>query len=110
MNVRKVQTKQADIIQIDDSTRKIISFPSIDRKIENRKIEEDRYISFLLLKQKFVGIVIIILTIFLCKSGLLYDNTIRGNDCTFAILSIPFGIWMIFTKYNVFYYPDNEDE
>lgn len=105
MNVRKVQTKQADIIQIDDTTRKIISFPSIDRKIE-----EDRYTSFLLLKQKFIGIVIIILSIFLCKSGLLYDNTIRGNDCTFAILSIPFGIWMIFTKYNVFYYPDNEDE
>lgn len=75
---------------------------------QKEKTEEavDRYNFLMLLIQKFIGIAIVILTVLLCKSGLLYDAVTGINDCTFAILSIPFGVWMIFTKCHVFYEPE----
>lgn len=53
---------------------------------------------FYFLKQKFIGVVTIVGTIVVCNSGLLYNEEIQGNDWTIALLSIPFGLILIFTK------------
>lgn len=42
--------------------------------------------------------VTIVGTIVVCNSGLLYNEEIQGNDWTIALLSIPFGLILIFTK------------
>lgn len=63
-----------------------------------RELEVNMKEKFYFLKQKFIGVVTIIGTIVICNSGLLYNEEIQGNDWTIALLSIPFGLILIFTK------------
>lgn len=53
---------------------------------------------FYFLKQKFIGAVIIVGTIVVCNSGLLYNEEIQGNDWTIALFTIPIGLIFIFSK------------
>ena len=63
-----------------------------------RERERELKEKFYFLKQKFIGVVTIVGTIVVCNSGLLYNEEIQGNDWTIALLSIPFGLILIFTK------------
>lgn len=63
-----------------------------------RERERELKEKFYFLKQKFIGALTIVGTIVVCNSGLLYNEEIQGNDWTIALLSIPFGLILIFTK------------
>lgn len=65
---------------------------------EESERERELKEKFYFLKQKFIGVVTIVGTIVVCNSGLLYNEEIQGNDWTIALLSIPFGLILIFTK------------
>lgn len=63
-----------------------------------RERERELKEKFYFLKQKFIGVLTIVGTIVVCNSGWLYNEEIQGNDWTIALLSIPFGLILIFTK------------
>lgn len=65
---------------------------------EESERERELKEKFYFLKQKFIGALTIVGTIVVCNSGLLYNEEIQGNDWTIALLSIPFGLILIFTK------------
>lgn len=65
---------------------------------EQRERERELKEKFYFLKQKFIGVVTIVGTIVVCNSGWLYNEEIQGNDWTIVLLSIPFGLILIFTK------------
>ena len=53
---------------------------------------------FYFLKQKVIGVIIVVGTIFICNSGLLYNEETHGNDWTIAFFIIPLGLALIFAK------------
>lgn len=71
------------------------------RKEEVRKKRERLYF----LKQKVVGLFLIIITILLCNSNLMYDITTGKNDWTIALITIPIGLILLFSKEK--YWMDN---
>lgn len=65
-------------------------------------------------KQKLIGLTFVVVSIWLISSGIMYDSAIQRNDCTFALITIPLGLFLIFTKEKVLFEeehnPDNEGE
>ena len=51
-----------------------------------------------LLRQKIIGVLIIIITILLCRSNFFYEPTIQANDCTFALLTLPIGLVLLLSR------------
>lgn len=49
-------------------------------------------------KQKAIGLFFIILSIWSATSGMLVDPITQENDCTFAIIALPLGLILLFTK------------
>lgn len=54
-------------------------------------------------KQKFIGIMFLIISVVLVKSGLMYDVVTGMNDGTFLMFIIPLGLFLVFTKNRCFY-------
>ena len=67
------------------------------RRIREKRMEILRE-KLYLLRQKIIGIIVIVITILLCRSDLFYEPKIGGNDCTFALITIPLGLLLIFSK------------
>jgi len=55
------------------------------------------------LVQKIIGIFMIVIPIIMLKFGLFYEPTINSNDGTFLLLTVPIGLYMMFTKHNYIY-------
>lgn len=53
-------------------------------------------------KQKIIGILFILATVLIYYSGIFYDPKTQGMDCTFSLITIPIGLFLIFTKDKVF--------
>lgn len=106
---------------MDNTARKIIPFQYIDleqfeseiRADERRRIKERmrlrkerraairaerRKILIRYAIQKSMGAALIILSIWAVTSGLMYDPVVKMNDGTFLLITIPLGLFMIFTK------------
>lgn len=106
---------------MDNTARKVIPFQNIDleqfeadiRADERKRIREEmrirrerkaairakkreRIINYLI--QKTIGIMIIALSIWVVTSGLMYDPITGINDGTFLLITIPLGLFMIFTR------------
>lgn len=71
---------------------------SEERKMTNQEREKELKERFYFLKQKIIGVVIIVGTILVCNSGLLYNEEIQGNDWTISLLFIPMGLMLLFSK------------
>lgn len=52
-------------------------------------------------KQKIYGIFIIICTCIICSSSLAYSTTMKGNDWTIALLTVPLGLYLIFARHRL---------
>lgn len=106
---------------MNNTARKVIPFQSIDleqfeadiRADERQRIKEEmrmrrerkaairverreRMIKYAI--QKTIGVAIVALSIWAATSGLMYDPTTGLNDGTFMFITIPLGLFMIFTK------------
>ena len=106
---------------MNNTARKVIPFQSIDleqfeadiRADERQRIKEEmrmrrerkaairverreRMIKYAI--QKTIGVAIVALSIWVATSGLMYDPTTGLNDGTFMLITIPLGLFMIFTK------------
>lgn len=72
----------------------------IQKEIERQhKLENFMYFA----KQKFIGIMFVVVSVVLVKSGLMYDAVTGMNDGTFLVFTIPFGLFLTFTKSHCFY-------
>jgi len=59
------------------------------------------------LLQRFIGFAIIVLTIVYARSDIAYDAYYGVKDCSFALVTIPMGMWMMFGS-NVYKYIYNK--
>lgn len=50
------------------------------------------------IKQKVIGLLLIIVTIIICSSGLFYDEVMQCNDYSIALFTFPLGISLIVAK------------
>ena len=64
----------------------------------NQEREKELKEKLYFFKQKIIGIITIVGTIFVCNSGLLYNEEIHGNDWSISFFLIPIGLIMIFSK------------
>ena len=67
--------------------------------MEQHKRERMRENIITSIKQKLIGLSVIGATIVAIASGLTYDEITGCNDATFALLTIPMGLAMIFTHH-----------
>lgn len=49
-------------------------------------------------KQKLMGLCLILISFIFIFSGILYDEITENTDATFLLLTIPLGLYMIFTS------------
>ena len=61
-------------------------------------------------KQKLIGLAFVAVSLWLIFSGIMYDPMVGENDCTFALITIPIGLILMFSKNRWFFdYQEDDD-
>lgn len=77
------------------------------KKEIERQVKLENFMYFA--KQKFIGIIFLVISVVLVKSGLMYDAVTGMNDGTFLMFTVPLGLFLAFTKNRCFYDYDGND-
>ena len=89
-----------------DSRNRAGYFQAQDRKnriraeISDRKNKHKRM--YLNILQRILGAIIIVATIIVCNSAIMYEPEIGSQDWTLAFIIIPIGLYMICSRKNLF--------
>lgn len=95
-----MEEHDAAVIQAE---RKRVAEIRRKKEIKKQKAKQKAISNFIYYaKQKLTGLAIVSLTIYLCISGVLVDVSTGINDCTFALITFPLGLYFMFTKEKCF--------
>lgn len=103
-----LEEHDAEVIHAERERIRKIKYEMKMRKEAERQVKLENFIYFA--KQKLFGLGFIIVSLILVKSGLMYDIDTGLNDGTFLIITIPLGLFLLFTKNHCLYDGNNYED